>query len=73
MRHPKENTGRTEMASYVYVCKACGAIEHVPGGVIDFFDAMDPGDPGCPPTFQCQQCPGIMYPDWYLRAKRATP
>jgi uncharacterized Zn finger protein len=57
----------------LYVCEQCGTKERVPTDVLAFFDAVDPGEPDRPATFQCQQCPGIMYPDEYLRAKRATP
>jgi uncharacterized Zn finger protein len=59
--------------SCLYVCEQCGTKERVPTDVLAFFDAVDPGEPDRPATFQCQQCPGIMYPDEYLRAKRATP
>jgi hypothetical protein len=41
--------------------------------VLVFFDVVDPGDPAAPATFRCQRCPGIMYPDWWFRAERATP
>jgi hypothetical protein len=41
--------------------------------VLDYFDEIDPGEPGSPATFQCQQCLGIMYPVAWLRAKRAAP
>ncbi len=60
-------------ASCLYVCEQCGTTEQVPTDVIAYFDAVDPGEPDRPATFQCQSCPGIMYPDAYLRAKRATP
>ncbi len=29
-----------------------GVVENIPKGVVDFFDEMDPGDPGMPPRFQ---------------------
>jgi uncharacterized Zn finger protein len=59
--------------SYLYECEACGATENIDAEVIDHFDEIDPGLPGQPPTFQCERCPGIMYPQTYLRAKRAEP
>lgn len=59
--------------SCLYICERCGTTEQVPRDVIDYFDAVDPGEPDRPATFQCQSCPGIMYPDNYLRAKRVTP
>jgi hypothetical protein len=58
--------------SSLYLCDLCGATERIPSDVIDYFDEIDPGEPGAPPTFQCQQCLGIMYPDWWFRAERAT-
>lgn len=58
-------------ASYLYECDACGATEDIDAEVIDYFDEIDPGLPGQPPTFQCERCPGIMYPQPYLRAERA--
>ena len=61
------------MASCLYVCEQCGSQERVPTDVLAFFDVVDPGEPDQPATFQCQVCPGIMYPDTYLRAKRVTP
>lgn len=54
-----------------YECELCGAQEDIPMEVIDYFDAVDPGFPGQPPTFGCEQCTGIMYPVSYLRAQRA--
>jgi len=59
--------------SYLYECDACGATESIDAEVIDHFDEIDPGLPGQPPTFQCERCPGIMYPQSYLRAERAEP
>jgi len=67
-RRPKQNPN-----SYLYECEACGATENIDAEVIDHFDEIDPGLPGQPPTFQCQACPGIMYPQTFLRAKRAEP
>jgi hypothetical protein len=29
---------------------------------VDFFDAMDPGDPSVPPRFRCEKCGGVMLP-----------
>jgi uncharacterized Zn finger protein len=59
--------------SLPYECELCGATEDIPMEVIDHFDKVDPGLPGQPPTFGCEQCPGIMYPVSYLRAERAEP
>jgi len=59
--------------SCVYACEICAAQEEIPGEVLHYFDEMDPGEPGSPATFQCRQCPGIMYPVSWLRAKRAAP
>ena len=59
--------------SYLYICERCAATEQVPRDVIAYFDAVDPGEPDRPATFQCPSCLGIMYPDNYLRAKRVTP
>jgi hypothetical protein len=67
----KKQTRKT--SSYLYECEACGATETIDAEVIDYFDEIDPGLPGQPPTFQCQACPGIMYPQSYLRAERAEP
>ena len=60
-------------ANYLYECEACGKTERIDQEVIDYFDEIDPGLPGQPPTFQCEHCPGIMYPQSYLRAERAEP
>jgi uncharacterized Zn finger protein len=60
-------------ANYLYECESCGKTESIDQEVIDYFDEIDPGLPGQPPTFQCERCPGIMYPRTYLRAKRAEP
>lgn len=38
-----------------------------------YFDKIDPGEPHAPATFQCENCPGIMYPDWWFRPQGATP
>lgn len=57
----------------LYQCERCGATEHIPADVLAYFDAVDPGNPGEPATFQCQHCPGTIYPDWWFRAERATP
>ena len=59
--------------SYLYECERCAATETIDAEVIAYFDEIDPGLPGQPPTFQCENCPGIMYPQAYLRAKRAEP
>jgi len=60
-------------SSCLYQCEQCGTQEPVPTDVIAYFDAVDPGEPDRPATFQCTCCPGIMYPEQYLRAKRVTP
>ena len=59
--------------SLLYECELCGAQEMIPNEVIAHFDVVDPGLPGQPATFGCQQCPGIMYPEGYLRAQRVEP
>ncbi len=63
----------TAPASCLYQCEQCGTQEPIPTDVLEFFDIVDPGYPAAPATFRCQRCPGIMYPDWWFRAKRATP
>ena len=40
----------------------CGCEEDIPRGVVDFFDAIDPGYPSVPPCFQCEKCDGVMLP-----------
>lgn len=59
--------------SLLYECELCGVTETIPMEIIAHFDAVDPGLPGQPPTFQCERCPGIMYPHDYLRAERVEP
>jgi hypothetical protein len=54
-------------------CEQCGHEEQIPTDVLAYFDTVDPGTPEAPATFQCELCPGIMYPDWWFRAERATP
>jgi len=73
MRLRKQMPQHKTAGSCLYVCEQCGTYERVPRDVLAFFDVVDPGEPDRPATFQCQKCPGIMYPDAYLRAKRATP
>jgi hypothetical protein len=73
MHRKGERQARPTGPSCVYECETCGVQEEIPGAVLDYFDEMDPGEPGAPPTFQCQKCPGIMYPVSWLRAKRAAP
>jgi hypothetical protein len=63
----------TQPDSYPYECELCGAKELIPAEVIAHFDVVDPGLPGQPATFGCEECPGIMYPEGYLRAERAEP
>lgn len=62
-----------EQGSCLYQCELCNVQEEIPVDVLEFFDVVDPGEPGAPATFQCERCPGIMYPVSWLRAKRATP
>jgi uncharacterized Zn finger protein len=64
---------KSKQTSYLYECESCGATENIDAEVIDYFDEIDPGLPGQPPTFACQNCTGIMYPQTYLRAERAEP
>lgn len=52
-----------------YRCASCDGAETIPAEVIAYFDATDPGLPGQPATFQCQRCPGIMYPVSWLKDK----
>ena len=73
MRLRKDKPTLPTPPSCLYLCEQCGTREHVPRDVIAHFDAVDPGEPDRPATFQCQYCPGIMYPERYLRAKRVTP
>jgi hypothetical protein len=73
MRRPKHKQLQKTTCSCLYVCEHCGTQERIPTEVLAFFDVVDPGEPDQPATFQCQQCPGIMYPQHYLRAKRVTP
>jgi hypothetical protein len=68
---PARKRANPPAASLPYECELCGAREDIPMDVIDYFDEVDPGLPGQPPTFQCQDCPGIIYPQTYLRAMRA--
>jgi hypothetical protein len=60
-------------ASCRYQCERCGLQEEIPVEMLAFFDVVDPGELGAPATFRCERCPGIMYPDWWFRAERATP
>src|SRR5579871_1049690 len=73
MRRKLKRQPNTNRASCLYECEQCGLNEQIPADVLDYFDEIDPGEPGAPATFQCQVCPGIMYPAAWLRAKRATP
>lgn len=73
MRLRKHMPRHQTTGSCLYVCEQCGTQERIPTDVLAFFDVVDPGEADQPATFQCQQCPGIMYPEHYLRAKRATP
>jgi len=73
MRRKVARTKSTPGPSCLYECEDCGTQERIPGHVLDYFDDIDPGEPGAPATFRCQDCPGIMYPADWLRAKRAAP
>jgi hypothetical protein len=68
----QQNHGQAEPPSLLYECELCKAQEDIDMEVIDYFDEVDPGLPGLPPTFRCERCPGIMYPEGYLRAQRDT-
>jgi uncharacterized Zn finger protein len=68
----REKHDKGQPASLLYECERCGAQEDIDMDVIDYFDTVDPGLPGQPPTFRCERCPGIMYPEGYLRAQRDT-
>jgi hypothetical protein len=73
MRHRAKVRRRRREANSLYRCEACGAEEQIAADVLTFFDVVDPGEPGAPATFRCECCPGIMYPEWWFRAKRAAP
>ena len=73
MSHDPKDRPEGGAASCLYQCELCHSQEEIPKEVLDYFDEMDPGLPGDPATFRCQHCPGLMYPAWFLRAKRATP
>jgi hypothetical protein len=49
-------------SSYTYRYTQCQCKEDIPRDVVDFFDAMDPGDPCVPPRFRCESCGGVMLP-----------
>jgi len=49
--------------SVLFKCNTCNFEEFIPKDVIEFFDVVDPDIQGSPPTFQCQLCIGIMFPD----------
>jgi hypothetical protein len=57
-----------EQDSHLYRCELCKTKEEIPTEVIEYLDAIDPGQPEAPATFRCERCPGIMYPVWWLRA-----
>jgi uncharacterized Zn finger protein len=63
----RKSKGRLE-GSCVYQCDRCGDQEEIPEDVLECFDAIDPGLPGQPATFECQRCPGIMYPEWWFES-----
>jgi hypothetical protein len=55
-----------DQGSCVYQCELCKTREEIPAEVLEYFDVIDPGDLGSPATFQCERCPGIMYPVWWF-------
>lgn len=73
MRLRKVKSLYPKPSSCLYLCEKCGTQEQVPMDVLAYFDAVDPAELGQPATFECLKCSGIMYPEKYLRAKRATP
>jgi len=73
MKRKAKDRQKSSDGSCLYQCEMCGVQEHVPKDVVEYFDAVDPGLPGQPATFQCQACSGIMCPVWWLHAKRAAP
>ena len=73
MRRPTHIRPPKPVRNSLYRCEACCITERIPAEVLAYFDAVDSGNPGEPATFQCGSCPGIMYPDWWFRAERATP
>ena len=46
----QKNRSNQKKSSYTYRCTHCGR-EDIPKGVVDFFDAIDPGGPKCPISF----------------------
>ena len=66
----RKSRGRQESTedNCLYLCELCGAQEHIPKDVLEYFDEVDPGLPGQPATFACQSCSGIMYPLWWFDA-----
>ncbi|GGJ93818.1 hypothetical protein GCM10007063_15480 [Lentibacillus kapialis] len=46
-------------------CLMCHEEEEIPYDVVRDFDLMDGGDPTTPPRFNCEQCGGEMYPEYY--------
>ena len=73
MKKRARDRRRAAPANWLCQYERCGPHEPNPTDVLVFFDVVDPGDPAAPATFRCQRCPGIMYPVWWFRAKRATP
>ena len=73
MQRKVKRPSNSTQASCLYECEQCGVKEDIPADVLDYFDEIDPGEPGAPATFECERCLGIMYPAVWLRAKRATP
>jgi hypothetical protein len=73
MKRKSKDRREANGGSCLYQCELCGVQEEIPNDVLEYFDAVDPGLPGQPATFACQSCSAIMYPLWWLHAKRAAP
>jgi hypothetical protein len=52
---------RQKRISYTYCCTHFGCEEDIPKGVVDFFDAIDPGDPSVPPRFNVNIVVALCY------------
>lgn len=51
--------------SVTFICLHCGTKEEIPKDIVRQLDAMDDGDPTVPPQFGCEECQGIMTPEYY--------
>ena len=49
-----------------FICTQCGCHEKIPTKVVLNLDMMDPGDPLCPPMFNCEKCLGLMKPLYFV-------